>query len=113
MELDLFEKVKEGILANEAARIRGAAKAELAAWEEDFERQTEIRVLKKILAQRVSGIRCGGLIESMAEYYADGPHPLFSFTEKCRGAIPIKGCLEEVRRDYKRLIAQAGEGGEA
>jgi hypothetical protein len=111
MNNEKFRGAADNILAREKERVRGAAKAELGAWEEDPERRMELFVLRKILTDRKNS---GRALEWMFESYSANPHPLDVFLDgkACPPGL-ISRYLDEVRRDFERLQAQAGEGGGA
>jgi hypothetical protein len=107
-----FESVAMAIEAREEARLRAAAKAELAEWRRDLERNVEIKTVEKIL--KSGGKYTGRAAPFILENYINDPHPLGAFLKK--GRIEpglVSRHLGEVRRDYERLQAIAGEGGEA
>jgi hypothetical protein len=110
MNMD-FESTARAIEAREKDRIRAAAKAELDEWNKDIERNTEIKALEKIAGGRFRG----RLLDYLLEDYIDSPHPLDAYLEAAhRRGRPapdlVSRCLKEVRRDYERLLAQAGQG---
>jgi hypothetical protein len=104
-----FEQAAKNILAREGVRVDRLKKTELARWQENPEHETEIRILRKILWNR--GDR-GRALESVVKYFSDNPHPLSDYLAEC--PCPpgtVSRFLGEVRADYERLLAQAGEGG--
>jgi hypothetical protein len=104
-----FESVAMAIEAREEARLRAAARAELAEWCRDLERTIEIKTVEKIL-------KSGGKYSRRAAHFllkdfVNDPHPLSAFLKKGRIEPGLVSChLEEIRRDYERLQAIAGEG---
>jgi hypothetical protein len=108
MNMD-FESAARAIEVREKDRIRAAAEAELDEWNKDIERNTEIKVLEKLL--KSSGYRRRIGVHFFLKDYINDPHPLHRFSEE-RYPAPglVSRCLKEVRRDYERLLAQAGQG---
>ncbi|MDR0587279.1 MAG: capsule biosynthesis GfcC family protein [Treponema sp.] len=108
--LAMFDTVAKDILAREQERIRDAARQELTEWEKDPEYGTEIWVLKKLLE---AGGTTGRSPDVVISRFSDNPHPLSSFlAEHPQPPGTVSRLLEEVRRDYERLLDRAGEGGE-
>jgi hypothetical protein len=104
-----FEEVAAGILSFEKESSRNHAKTELDRWRGNLERETEVRVLRKLLWDKFTR---GKAAEREIESLSGEPHPLQAYLQKCH--VPpgrVSRCLDEVRGDFDRLMDQAGEGG--
>jgi hypothetical protein len=108
--LAMFDTAAKDILAREQERIRDAARQEFIEWKKDPEYGTEIWVLKKLLE---AGGTLGRPLDVVISRFSDNPHPLSVYLEKYpQPPGMVSRLLEEVRRDYERLLGRAGEGGE-
>jgi hypothetical protein len=103
-----FEEAAAGILSYEEKRLRNHAKAELDQWRQNLEYETEIRVLKKLLWDKITR---GKAAEWRIKSLSDEPHPLYAYLEECH-APPgvVRNYLNEIREDFVRLQIQAEEG---
>jgi hypothetical protein len=106
-----FEEVEKGIIDREETRSRKAAQKELALWRKNFVRETEIRVLERLLKITNGKGRAGMFMTNLVlNDVSKHPHPLSAFTrdDPDRTGL-VHRCLKMVRFDYECLLRRAGE----